>query len=181
MSVEYCFYPCKSNRIVGGFVRNLDGSFDYEPVFFGKSRVHWFEFESTRLRKSEIHPLDRELILGTDSEEADDESGFSNAFFVSKDFIEKMSEGDGWLKRGYMNKDDALSFIQSDYNLGLIDDGEVELLSAEEYAAVAQVLNEPYVQVAYSDWDSVEWVCMLLQEILFSYGGDADGFIVVAG
>lgn len=180
MSVEYHFFPCKNKRIIGAFVRDEDGEFDYESVFYGKSNVHWHDLSkyAVKLNIEDIDPMDFGfLTYEADALLLDDVTLVkSKAYYISKDDIE--DHASECLCRGFMKESDAVLFAENDYDEELIYDGVVDFISNEEYLIQSLVnQNEKLIPVCFIDYDRFEYTCFRLNTILWGYP-DADGVIV---
>ena len=182
MSVEYHFFSCKNKRIIGGFVRDEDGVFDYESVFYGKSNVHWQDLSkyAVKLNVEDIDPMDYDFLTYEADHLVLGDATFigvkSKAYYISKDDIE--DHASECLQRGFMRESDAVLFSENDYDEELIYDGIVDFISNEEYLVQSLVnQNEKLIPVCFIDYDRFEYTCFRLNTILWGYP-DADGVIV---
>ena len=180
MSVEYHFFPCKNKRIIGAFVRNENGRFDYESVFYGKSNVHWQDLSkyAIKLNVEDIDQMDYAFLTYEADPLLFDGVNLvkSKAYYISKDDIE--DHASECLRRGFMKESDAVLFAENDYDEELIYDGIVDFISNEEYLVQSLVSqNEKLIPVCFIDYDRFEYTCFRLNTILWGYP-DADGVIV---
>ena len=186
MSVEYHFFPCKNKRIIGGFVRDENGEFDYESVFWGKSNIHWDDLKryAIKLSLEDIDPMDFDFLTYDCEVFSFKENGSEdltskkmvNAYYISKyDIEDHASES---LMRGFMTVEDAFLFAENDFDENLIYDGIIHFISSNEYMAQAPILNvSDYTTVSFIDYDRFEYTCFQLNNIIWNYP-DADGVIV---
>lgn len=174
MGVEYAFYPCKFQdgmyTILGNFIRS-DNSEKYElnSVIYRCSLPQGFP---KKMISSEfINPLDKYIFSNFDGCDS------PTVPFVSRETIAEYSEFP--LKRGFMSKEDAEIFIDGDYDGDMIDCGKVKFIPNERYGAMASVYHyNDYVPVSYIDYNCKEYLCNILNDILYDSYIEADGFLI---
>ena len=186
MSTEFSFYPCMEEngiyKICGGIVLfEADGSLFYQaPYFTYDDAFHLDTVEKQLVDPSEKivfnmdAPIYFEPLLYVD--EPDGLRHWKKCFYISEEWIDKTANH--VLKRGFMTKEDAQDFIESDYSMWMLDSGDVKFVDESVYAHIVNALDEPYVGISYIDKRSNEHTCCELQVMLREYYL-ADGFIVV--
>ena len=174
VSVDYEFYPCKYQdgiyTILGNFIRSDNPEkYELDPVINRKSLPQGFPYKN--ISSELINPIDKDRFINC--------MGCASPIvpFISRETIAKSAEFP--LKRGFMSKEDAEIFIDGDYDGDMIDCGEVKFIPNERYGAMASVYHyNDYVPVSYIDYNCKEYLCNILNDILYDSYIGADGFLI---